>query len=463
MANQTSSPVTAHDEGETDLSDKRNLGDDERQMPWKSNGLAAQLLRGGSGSLLAKGAEVVLGLLVVMLLARLLGAAGYGVYAFVLALMSLASMPAMAGLPPLVVRETARGQRRGDWSAVRGIWRWANGVALSLSLLIAAGGLLGLWLGWARGEALRETLAWGLGLVPLLALAGVRSASLRGLRHVLAGLFPEQVLRPGLLAVALLVVLTWSGKDISPPDAMGLTVVAALVAFVVGAWLLRRYRPDEITGAVPRYQHGAWMAAAWPMALTQGFQQLNRHADVLLLGLLAATVDVGVYRVAAQGALLVSLGLTALNMVVAPFAARLHVDAERHKLQKLVRRTAQAALAFAVPATLLFVVFGDWLLATLFGDEFRGAYWPLVVLAVGQLVNAWFGPTGMLLNMTGFERAVTRAVAVAAGMNVVLNLLLIPPFGVIGAAIATSASLVFWNVWLWLVARWRLGVSCSAF
>ena len=445
------------------MSGNKQHGDTRRSIPWRGEGLAAQLLRGGAGGLMARVSEVLLGFVVVVFFARLLGPAGYGVYAFVFALMSLAAMPARAGLPPLIVRETARGQRSGDWPAVRGIWRWANGVALSLSLLIAAGGLLGLWLGWARGEALRETLAWGLGLVPLLALAGIRSASLRGLRHVFAGVFPEQVLRPGLLAVALLVVLTWSGKDISPADAMGLTVAAALVAFVVGAWLLRRYRPNEVTGAVPRYQHGAWMAAAWPMALTQGFQQLNRHADVLLLGLLAATVDVGVYRVAAQGALLVSLGLTALNMVAAPFAARLHVDAERHKLQKLVRRTAQAALAFALPATLLFVAFGDWLLVTLFGAEFRGAYWPLVVLAIGQLVNAWFGPTGMLLNMTGFEREVTRAVAVAAGMNVVLNLLLIPPFGVVGAAIATSASLVFWNVWLWLVARWRLGVNCSAF
>ena len=86
----------------------------------------------------------------------------------------------------------------------------------------------------------------------------------------------------------------------------------------MGAWLLYRYRPRELREAAPRYHHGAWFAAAWPMALTQGFHQINRHADVLLLGLLAAVVDVGVYRVAAQGALLVSLGLTALNMVVAP-------------------------------------------------------------------------------------------------------------------------------------------------
>ena len=82
-----------------------------------------------------------------------------------------------------------------------------------LSLLIAAAGGLGLWLGWAQGVALRETLPWALALVPLMALVAIRSASLRGLRHVLAGIFPEQVLRPALFAGLLAVVLFWPGHD----------------------------------------------------------------------------------------------------------------------------------------------------------------------------------------------------------------------------------------------------------
>lgn len=426
-------------------------------------GLGRQLLEGGASSLSAKLAETVLGLVVVMLLARLLGPANYGVYAFAFALVSLASMPVRAGLPPLVVRETARGQQAGEWATVRGLWRWANALVLMLSLLIAAAGGLGLWLGWAQGAAVKATLPWALALVPLMALVAIPSAGLRGLRHVLAGILPEQVLRPAMFAGLLAVVLFWPGMTLSPDEAMALMVLSSGVACGVGAWLLYRYRPRDLREVAPRYHHSAWLAAAWPMALAQGFHQINRHTDVLLLGLLAAVVDVGVYRVAAQGGLLVSLGLTALNMVVAPFAARLHAQGERQKLQKLVHRTAQAALAFALPAVVLFAVLGEWLLVTLFGSEFAGAYWPLLILALGQLANAGFGATAMLLNMTGFERDVTRVVSIAAGLNVALNLALIPFFGVIGAAVATSVSLLFWNIWLWRVVRWRLGVSTLPF
>ncbi|WP_019570960.1 flippase [Thioalkalivibrio sp. ALE11] len=430
---------------------------------WRGNGLAGRLLRGGAGSLSAQIAEVLLGLLLLVLLARGLGAEGLGVYAFVLGLMTLLSVPTRMGLPPLIVRETARGQASGAWGPVRGLWRWAHGVAMGLSVLVALG--LGgvIIVAGVEDETLRSTLLWGVLLVPLLALLGIRTAALRGLRHVLAGVLPGQVIRPGL-AVVLIGLLLWLPAVALTPDlAMAMMVLAAVLAFALGVLWLYRVRPPEMTRAAPEYDARAWFAAAWPMALSHGFQQINRYADVILLGILAASVEVGVYRTAAQGALMVALALKALNMVVAPYITRLYNQGEFGKLQKMARRTAQAALAFAVPSVLVFALVGEWLLVTVFGPDFGAAWLPLLILGLGQVFNAGFGSTGLLLNMTGHERDVTRVVAVAAGLNVVLNLALIPLFGVAGAAAATSVSLVVWNVWLWFVVRRRLRIRCSAF
>ncbi|SFM52196.1 Membrane protein involved in the export of O-antigen and teichoic acid [Ectothiorhodospira mobilis] len=424
------------------------------------SGLARKLLQGGAGSLLAQGLELALSLLVTLLLARLLGPSGYGVYAFVLAAVSLISLPVQLGLPPLIVRETARGHTCGDWPTVRGIWRWSHGVTLGLSLLGWLGGVVVLGF-WVQDPVLRSTLLLGLVLVPLLALSSLRAAGLRGLGRVLLALLPEQVIRPGLMGVLLLLALIAWPHGVTPAGAMAVHLLAACVAFAVGGWLLYRSRPPHWTAHAPVYRPRAWLAAAWPMALTQGFGQINRHADVILLGLLAATVDVGVYRVAAQGAFLVSMGLTALNMVTAPYIIRLHAQGARHKLQKLARRTAQAALAFALLALAGYVVLGPWLLQTLFGPAFAAAYLPLLILACGQVVNAGFGSVGLLLTMTGHERQVSRVVGVAALVNVALNLALIPLLGTMGAALATSAGTVLWNVWLWFVVRERLGIRSA--
>ena len=98
----------------------------------------------------------------------------------------------------------------------------------------------------------------------------------------------------------------------------------------------------------------------------------------------------------------------------------------------------------------------------LFGEPFAVAYLPLVILLCGQLVNAATGSAGPLLNMTGHERDTARGVAVGAGVSVVLNLLLVPPFGLYGTAAATAASLATWNILLWFAVRRRLGVDSSA-
>jgi O-antigen/teichoic acid export membrane protein len=85
-----------------------------------------------------------------------------------------------------------------------------------------------------------------------------------------------------------------------------------------------------------------------------------------------------------------------------------------------------------------------------FGQEYAPAYLPLVILCLGQLINSSMGSVGLILNMAGLERFTARGVAIAAIASVLLNSALIPFFGPAGAAIATSTSLIIWNVLLFI-------------
>ncbi len=87
----------------------------------------------------------------------------------------------------------------------------------------------------------------------------------------------------------------------------------------------------------------------------------------------------------------------------------------------------------------------------------------LAVLAIGQLINAGLGAVGFLLTMTGHERETARVLWQTTALNVVLNLALIPLFGAVGAAIASSTSLAIWNVVLARLAWRRLGLNTTAF
>jgi O-antigen/teichoic acid export membrane protein len=94
----------------------------------------------------------------------------------------------------------------------------------------------------------------------------------------------------------------------------------------------------------------------------------------------------------------------------------------------------------ASPILLLFVLFPAKVLA-LFGAKFAGGAPVLAILAIGQFVNVATGSVGWILIMCGYERLMRNIIIVCATATVALNFLLIPLYGVVGAALATATTL----------------------
>jgi O-antigen/teichoic acid export membrane protein len=148
-------------------------------------------------------------------------------------------------------------------------------------------------------------------------------------------------------------------------------------------------------------------------------------------------------------------------VLVAPVQARLHAEGDTGRLQKLCRRSAQLMTIGVASLILPFLLFGPSLLSFVFGPEFAPAYDALMIMAIGQLVSAAFGPNATLLNMSGHEKRVTRAMLFALVVNVALIVLLVPAMGNVGAAWATSIALVAWNLLAWSDCRRFLGLDTS--
>src|SRR5699024_7309453 len=133
--------------------------------------------------------------------------------------------------------------------------------------------------------------------------------------------------------------------------------------------------------------HGrAWLKAIMPFALISGMDQLNRNIDLVILGLFEAASGVGIYRVATRGAMLVALGVTAVNQLTKPYFARFYNTHDNQQLQRLATVSARANFLLALPATLAFWFFGKPIIAFVFGQEYTGAYWPLAILAGAHMI-----------------------------------------------------------------------------
>lgn len=424
----------------------------------RGEGLRAQLLRGGIGVGALKVLSLPLTLLVTILLARSLGPEGFGQYAFVIALITTLSIPLAPALMQLTTRETARMQQAGNEPQIRALLQWANRHVLigSVLVIVVAGGAA-LWFADWRIDDRWTLLLVGLVALPLLGLNGVRAGVLAGLRRVVQGQFPDLFVRPLVLLVVAAALLI--AGSLTPLTAVVAFLAGAAMAFAVGVVLLKRTFPESEGETPPSdtVRNRQWLRAWMPFTLLVAASTLNAQIGILLLGWLSTADQVAAMQVAERGAMMVVLSLAVVNLVIGPHITQVHRSGDRAKLQALSRQSARMALVVALPMALPLIFFGGPILSVVFGAEYAEiATLPLAILAVAQLINVGFGSVGMLLTMSGFERDTLLGQAVALFVNVVAAVLLIPPLGVVGAAIAAGIGLVVWNAVLAVLVARRL-------
>lgn len=427
----------------------------------RQDDLGATLVRGAFGGALVQGVHLAARVLTAVVLARVLGVNGFGIYALVMAILRVAQTPVSAGIMNVGLRYTAAYAAHTQWGLMHGLWRRLVQWTLAYGFA-AAGVLLGAIyaLNYLRhDDPLVLTLIAATPLLVLMPLANCYGGLIRGLHHTSLGQLPEFVIRPlGFLFLVLLT--TWWLAPVRPgPElAVLLHVGAAMGAAGISIYWLRSVRPVNVRQATVAYESRTWLKAAVPLSLTGGMMIINTETDILMLGALAGPDEVGVYRVAAQGAQLVVFFEVALNLVMAPHISRLFAQGQQAQLQRMITWGTRIIFIGALCIALTYWLAGREILGWVFGAEYATAYAALAILSLGQVIKASCGQVGTILNMTNFERDTALAAGIAAILNIALNALLIPYFGTRGAASATALSLLTWNAILVVRVYQRTGL-----
>lgn len=424
-------------------------------------GLGQQVLRAIAGSAGLRIVGIGFGFLVGVQLARGMGAEGYGVYGLAMSFIAIITVPVEFGLPQLVTREVAVAHVDRDWNRLGGVLRWArrasNYIALAM-LVIVLFAVFGL--GLSLSSELVVTLLVGLALVPIVAQGNISGAALRGLHKIVIGQLPQVVLRPMLFSGFLFVISIFS-ISLSPTIAMVAGAIAAALALLTAALLLRREIQPYVQRVPIISDRHNWWSSAIPMAMTEGMRVLQGHLVILLLGIISTMSMVGVYRVASSVVLMIAVPVTIFNIVNAPIIARLYKEGDDKSLQQLLSWTALIMTLSTLILALPFFVAGESILGTVFGSEFSKSNAILLLLVFGVLSNSIFGSNATLLNMTGNQRRVTRSSTYALLLLVVLAPVLIYYFSIEGAAVASVTATLLWNILMWRDGKRILGLNSS--
>lgn len=417
------------------------------------------VLRGSAIALVAQASGALATYILQVVVARWAGASGFGTYSLIVASATLLSTLASCGLPAAVVRFIPEYGSAEDWSAVRGLMRWSRAGTLCVAIVIASVGTGAVAIFGVPGQVSRDAVIASCWLVVPMAIMNLQQELARAEHRIASAYLPSMLARP-VLAIGLLAAAYASGSSISGVEAGWITVAAVAAVAIAQAALIARATGLPERRRPPRYEFRTWTRVALPLLLVSGFVLTLNQVDILLVGLLRGSHSAGIYTAATKTAALVTYVLFAVNASAAPMFAELWSAGDVAALQRLVSFVAHwifwPALALSVVLSL-----GAPVILQTFGSGFHAAELPLTILLCGQLVNAGAGSVGYLLTATGHQDECAWVYGSCAAANVVLQLILINLFGLVGAAIATTASMVIWNVWLHHLVSERVGVHAS--
>lgn len=384
-----------------------------------------------------------------ILLARQLGPTGYGSYSFNFSWIQLLAIPASLGFTSSVMRFIPTYLVNEQLSYAAGFVRRAYQTLIVSTTLVAIFATLFSTLFTSTDGLL---IAWVFLLVPPTSVVLVQAEMIRAASGIIRARIFNAVIQPILVGGFALLVVYFTGQ-LAPSEALLGLSLALMIGVVFQGTVLYRSLPSSVRSAGRQYETSLWLRVSLALLLVKGFQLLLNQTDIILIGLILGAREAGLYAAAAKTAVLTNVILSIVNLAVGPELVRTFARADFAKLESLLRAASKFTFAPSLLIGALMVLFGRQILG-LFGPGFSGAYVALAVLSCGRLVNALTGPVGTLLNLTGKERLTAATYGVAAALNLILNLLLIPSFGIAGAAISTSLTMVLWNAALGVLV-WR--------
>jgi O-antigen/teichoic acid export membrane protein len=250
------------------------------------------------------------------------------------------------------------------------------------------------------------------------------------------------------------------GWPMSAMTAAGAAVVGTWLALVVQTVLINRRLSTEVAPDPSERTLRIWLATSLPLLAITFSEILLQTTDVLVISQFMGPGDVAIYFAAAKTMSLVMFVHYAVGSAMANRFSALNARGDRDGLVKTIREAVNWTFWPSLAGASAILLLGKPLL-WLFGPQFTDGYPVMLVLVLGFLGRAAAGPSELLLNMLGQQRAAACVAVLVAGTNIVLNLLLVPHFGLVGAASASAASLITGAALYTAVARFALGLDIA--
>ena len=389
-----------------------------------------------------------------VLMARLVGAEAAGVYFLSLAIINIVAIVGFLGQDRTALRFVSIELAKENWSAIKGILRHSFTMVGWLSVFLAAAI-------WFAAPYLAITVfdnpnvALSLRIMcfalPAFGLAFVGAEILKALKQISSGVMVQSLLTPlfgSIFVIGAVKQFGVMGPQIS-------FVTATVLTATVMSVLMRKSVGVRLRQVDGNYDLGRLISTGTPILMMTLLVNFSMTINTFVIGAYYPESEVAIYGAATRFALLLNFLLFSVNSVAAPKYAEFFENGDLTELRRLLMKTSGLLVVLSLPVCLALMLYSKFFMSV-FGSEFTAGARVLQILILGQFVNVSIGSVNYVLTMTGNEKITAVIVSCSTVLCVVLSLLLVPEFGITGAAIGFVISDVLRNLALLYITIKRL-------
>jgi O-antigen/teichoic acid export membrane protein len=375
--------------------------------------------------------------------ARHLGVDLYGIFTLGMAVFAVGEMVASLGLHKGIVRFVSLYNGEGDLGRVKGtifagIFLSCGGGIVVMLLLMALSGLIAGNI-FHTPEMSKALVVFAAG-IPFSSLTTVFIFATQGLRIMKFKVFVKD-LWEALSRIALAILLFSLGWGLGG-------AVAAFILSIISGTFLSYYFFQKTFSSIFQSKERAvlepkvLMAYCWPLVFAGGFNMMEAWVSTFVLGYLADTEAVGIFGAAFRTSMLIQGILMSFNAIFSPIIAEHYHKGELGQLKTLFKMVTKWVFSLSLPPAILLIFYSREVM-TIFGQAFSAGALVLTILVVGQIMNSLTGPLGVMIDMSGRSKYTLLNSVLHFTLQIILCFLLIPTYGVLGAAVAKMVSIVF--------------------
>lgn len=395
-----------------------------------------------------------------IVIARWIGVTDYGIYVSVWTWVLILGGLVHLGFNTTAIRLVPEYIEHRKYALLQGLLTGSRLFAVASGTMVALAGMAGLWLfeDYVSSPYLLPAYL-ALVCIPLYALTDVQDGIARGVSWMSIALVPPYILRP-IIILLTMVAAHGAGLPMEAATAAAAAIAGTWLAGIIQLFALNRKIAKAVSHEPRAYDFPGWLKTSLPLIAASACELAIQNADVLVIAKFLPAADVGIYFAAGKTMALILFVHYAVGSAAAGRFSTLKARGDHEGLAAFARQSVHWTFWPSLAAALAILALGPFLLQ-LFGSEFSRGYPVMAILVLGFLAKASLGPADYMLAMLGEEKACATVLGMTALAAIGLNILLVPAYGIVGAASATASATAFGSLLLWYAVKRRLGIDIA--